>query len=63
MPPAAGCFDFGGVAVSLASSSQPWRALARERYRDFATAEAPAWRAVYEVTDPRPWEQTDHTVG
>lgn len=50
---AAGCFDFGGIAVSLASASRPWRVLARERYGQFTTDAPPVWRAVYEVTDPQ----------
>ena len=51
--PSAGCFDFGGVPVSLACDSRRWRAMARERYRDFLTPEPPVWRAVYTVRDRR----------
>lgn len=51
--PPADCFDFGGIAVSLASESRRWRRLARERYGAFAVAVPPAWRVTYRVTDPR----------
>ncbi len=47
------CFDFGGVIVSLASSSRRWAALARQRYGDFAITGEPVWRVAYEVTDAR----------
>ncbi len=49
----AGTFDFGGVPVSLASSSRRFRHLCHQRYSAFATDAAPAWRAVYQVRDAR----------
>ncbi len=51
--PTAGTFDFGGVPVSLASSSRHFRHLCRQRYGAFATAEPPAWRAAYRVVGDR----------
>ncbi len=54
----AATFDFGGVPVSLASSSRRFRHLCRQRYGAFATPAAPVWHAAYRVLDDRtpcPW--------
>ena len=46
----ASCFDFGGVAVSVACDNHRFMSLAGQRYGAFATEAKPDWRIVYRLT-------------